>query len=122
MERNQQIPVGRTLTLSGPFVESLSAEQLEAYVAALAEVSNSALAEDPPAFEKELERRLNSAGVAVAPVELSRIVEHLTGSYTARLRITTDDGRVLFERGGSADPGAMNQRRDPEHPQTPLGG
>ena len=126
----EQVPVGHTpdrgltITLSTPFVESLSPEQLDHYVRTVVALGESA---NDGSSRSDLAERLQSAleagGVQLPPTSYDRLGEQLTEASGAPLSIITDQDRLLY---GEEDATAANHLPqapapgDPEHPDRPT--
>lgn len=117
----QNEPIGRSITLSSGFVESLDDQQLQAYIAALEEVADSDH-RDVGDIHDLLKRRLDDASVGMPPVELNRLAEQFAGWGDAAVTVETDDGRLLLAHPGrsSLQP-TDTSHADPADPERPAG-
>ena len=116
---SDETPTGRTIVVNKKFEESLSPEQLQAYLDAVVATSQNG-AQDVDQVADELTQRFEQAGIGVAPIEAKHLAEHLVGDSTAELVFQTDDGRVLYSQGGSADKPGQHDARDPEDSDRPT--
>ena len=99
----EQVPVGHTpdrgltITLSTPFVESLSPEQLDHYVRTVVAMGESANdATSPSDLAERLKDALEAGGVQLPPTSYDRLGEQLTESSGAPLSIITDQDQLLY--------------------------
>ena len=126
----EQVPVGHTpdrgltITLSTPFVESLSPEQLDHYVRTVVTFGESANdGASPSDLSSRLKDALEAGGVQLPPTSYDRLGEQLTESNGAPLSIITDQDQLLY---GEPDATAAAHRpgapgtADPEHPDRPA--
>lgn len=116
-----QAPIGRTVVLNPGFVESLTPQQLDAYVQVLADASENHPDHDTASFHRVIKDGLHAAGIDISPVELNRTAEQLVGHGAAPLTITTHDGKVLFERvARSSLQTSAPEHVDPADPDRPV--
>ncbi|GAB3587443.1 hypothetical protein [Calidifontibacter terrae] len=115
-----QAPIGRTITLSHDFVESLTPQQLQGYIAALDAVAGGDHRKASE-IETALAQRLATANVRMPPVELRRIAEQFAGRGDASLRVVSDEGLELLNHPGrsSLEP-TETQHADPADPDRPA--
>ncbi|MEO5981881.1 MAG: hypothetical protein ABIQ13_06155 [Pedococcus sp.] len=125
----EQVPVGHipdrglTITLSTPFVESLTPEQLDHYVSTVVGLGESAAEASPSDLASHLRDRLEAGGVQLPPTSYDRLGEQLAQASGAPLSIITDRDQLLYgEEDATAaahQPGAPDTA-DPEHPDRPT--
>lgn len=126
----EQVPVGHTpdrgltITLSTPFVESLSPEQLEHYVRTVVALGSSAdQGVSPSDLASRLQTALEAGGVQLPPTSYDRLGEQLTEASGAPLSIITDQDQLLYGEGqatAGAHRPAPPATADPEHPDRPT--
>ncbi len=114
---------GLTITLSTPFVESLTPTQLSHYVSTVAELGSIAHEHGEDELASTLRATLAQEDIALPEQSYLSTVRQLASAHPGQLAIVTDRDTVLFgdPRGDSQsrDPG-VDGAADPEHPDRPA--
>ena len=126
----EQVPVGHTpdrgltITLSTPFLESLSPEQLDHYVRTVVALGESADdGASPSDVASRLKEALESGGVELPATSYDRLGEQLTESSGAPLSIVTDRDQLLYgerDATSAAHRPSVPETADPESDNRPT--